>query len=164
VQKLEYPTLDNLLDLKISKGFINFILNERETINELRYWCEQPIIDWPFYIPDDVTKVVCLWSRNGDIEACWEKNQKIEFISIYHDQPEWDVIGNEFQIMTDLLIHLIEAEDWEDEESTYNRLQEISTKLGYDKFSELNEFHKKLDSTKSIDAQVNEFTKKWAMP
>lgn len=160
--KIELPTKENLKSLNLSEDFLNFILYEREKINELKYWCEEPLIDWPFYIPETIVRAVCLWSRNGDIEVCWErKDGEKEFVSVYHDDPDYSLIGTEFNIKTDLLIHLIEADDWDDEIKTIERLESIAQKMGYSKFKELNEFHKNTTSECSFESQVAEFISKW---
>lgn len=160
--KVELPTKENLKALKLSQEFSNFILNERDKIGELKYWCEEPVVDWPFHIPDDVVKAVCLWSRNGDIEVCWERvSGEIEFVSVYHDDPEYSFIGSEFHIKTDLLVHLIEAADWHNEDEVLTRLDEISEKVGYSKFRELNDFHQNIAPGRSFDSQLAEFKLKW---
>ena len=56
MKKVELPTISNLESLSVSPKFIQFILKDSQTIEELKYWCEKPINDWPYNVPDDVEK------------------------------------------------------------------------------------------------------------
>lgn len=45
--------------------------------------------DWDYFIPEDVSDIVPLWDVNADSYVRWRRNGHIEYVMLYHDDPNW---------------------------------------------------------------------------
>src|SRR5262245_32097611 len=59
-----------LLDLGLSPKFVEFVILDAKP-KRFRNWCEPRDSGWPCFIPEQVSAVYPLWTRNTDVFAVW---------------------------------------------------------------------------------------------
>jgi hypothetical protein len=86
-----------------------------------------------------------LWDVNADSYVRWKRNGKIEYVWLFHDDPEWSLVAvSEQGIIAELWTSWVES--FEDEEEFKNFAHAIGFKhykeamdvwdKGYDEFTE----------------------------
>src|SRR5437016_1848910 len=76
-----------LLDLGLSSKFVDFVFLDPKP-RQFRYLCESRHSGWACFVPNDVSSVYPLWSCNADVTALWMRRGRLEFVELYHDDPE----------------------------------------------------------------------------
>jgi hypothetical protein len=53
--------------------------------------------NWDYFIPEDARNVIPLWDSNADTFARWERAGKIEYVWLFHDDPNWVLMATSEQ-------------------------------------------------------------------
>lgn len=112
--RLRSLSLEELISHGVSAPFAK-ILTEPES-----YHPELSILvgetDWEYYVPPDATCVVPLWDANANSFVRWTRAGEIEYVWLFHDDPQWVLIAiSEQGIMSKLWQNWIEFIDSDDE-------------------------------------------------
>src|SRR5436305_916908 len=94
-----------LLDLGLAPKFVEFVFLDPKP-RQFRNWCEPREDGGPCFVPDDVSAVYPLWTRNADVFALWVRDGQIEYVRLSHDTPEPELQARSEQ---GLLAHLFLA-------------------------------------------------------
>jgi hypothetical protein len=142
-----------LLDLGLSPRFVDFVFLDPKP-REFRYWCESRDSGWACCIPEAVSAVYPLWTSHADLTALWMHRGRLEFVKLYHDDPEPRVLARtEEGLLLELFLSLFEAEDWHDPAQSLSRLQEMAAVAGFRHLRELNEWHEQYGGAADFPAQ-----------
>lgn len=72
--------------------------------------------NWDYAVPPGVTNVVPLWDTNGDSFVRWARDGKVEYVWLFHDDPNWELIAESEQgIKAKLWQEWIEFQDSDEE-------------------------------------------------
>ena len=154
-----------ILDLGLSPKFVEFALLDPKP-DGFEFWCDSRHAGWACFVPEDVSRVYPLWSCNADVTALWMRCGRLEFVKLYHDDPEWRVLARTEQgLLLDLFRALLESEDWLDPKECIRRLQKLADVAGFHHLSELNEWHQRNGGSSEFqelwDRLVDELDKHW---
>lgn len=108
--RLESLPFDELVASGVSPSFAR-ILSDPE-----RYHADLSIhvrkTNWDYYIPTGVTNIVPLWDSNADSFVRWSRDGNIEFVWLFHDDPNWILLARSEQgIMAKLWQEWAEFQD-----------------------------------------------------
>jgi hypothetical protein len=95
VSRGEYDAQE-LLDLGLSPQFVEFVFLDPKP-RRFRNWCEPRDSGWPCFIPETVSAVYPLWTRNADVFGVWVRKRKMEFVRLYHDDSDPVVLAKSEQ-------------------------------------------------------------------
>jgi len=137
-----------LLDLGLSPEFVEFVFLDPKP-KRFRNWCEPRDSGWPCFIPEDVSAVYPLWTCNADVCAVWVREDRLEFVTLCHDDPEPRVLArNEQGLLADLFRCLLETGE------SLDNLRKLAKVAGFRHMDELNQWQKK-------NGQASDFEKRW---
>jgi len=130
-----------LLDLGLSEKFVEFVfLNPKPA--GFHYRCESRHSGWACFVPKDVSGVYPLWTSSSDVTALWMRRGRIEFVWLYHDDPEATFLARTEQgLLLNLFLALVESDDWTDPAQSLRRLENLADVAGFRHLSELIEWH-----------------------
>lgn len=158
VYRVDYSPQE-LLDLGLSPQFAEFVFLDPKP-DAFRYRCEARDGGWACYVPEDVSAVYPLWTCNGDVTALWIRGGRQEFLKLYHDDPEFKLLGRtEQNVLLELFLSLYEAQDWHDAAQCLGRLQQLAEVAGFRYLRELHEWHSRHGSAPDFQDGWNRFVK-----
>jgi hypothetical protein len=145
---------EELLELGLSPKFVDFVFLDPKP-SHFRYWCEPRHSGWACFVPKDVSGVYPLWTCNADVIALWMRRGRLEFVKLYHDDPEpVHVAWTEQGMLAELFRQLLEAENWHNPEEVLTRLRQAAKTAGFRHLDELNEWHNQ-------NAGASDFHERW---
>ncbi len=105
---------DELVSHDVSKNFAHILSDPGA------YHPDLPILvgrtNWDYYIPEGVTNIVPLWDSNADSYVRWERDGVIEYVWLFHDDPNWILIAKSEQgVMAALWSSWSEFQESDDE-------------------------------------------------
>lgn len=116
---------EELIERGVSEGFARILSDPVDYAPDLRFHVSKT--DCDYYIPEDAIDVVPLWDQNADTYARWTRNGVIEYVLLFHDDPEWSLIATSEQgIMAELWNSW--AEHQEDDEENFRFANAIGFK------------------------------------
>jgi hypothetical protein len=146
-----------LLDLGLSPKFVEFVFLDPKP-EAFRYRCEARDGGWASYVPEDVSAVYPVWTCNGDVTAVWIRAGRQEFLELYHDDPEFRLLGpTEQNVLLELFLSLYEADDWLDSAQSLGRLQQLADVAGFRYLRELHEWHSSTGSAPDFEERWDRF-------
>lgn len=84
-----------LVDKGVSKPFARIISDPESYHEYLGFYVGKTA--WDYFIPEGVTDVVPLWDCNADSYVRWERDGAVEYVLLFHDDPEWALIARSEQ-------------------------------------------------------------------
>src|SRR5262249_49911853 len=130
VYRAEYSPQE-LLDLGLSPKFVEFVFLDPKP-EGFRYRCESRHSGWACFVPKDVSGVYPLWTSNADVTALWMRRGRLEFVTLYHDDPEPRFLARTEQgLLVQLFLGLLESEDWHNPAQSLSRLQRMADVTGF---------------------------------
>ena len=89
-------------------------------------------VDWNYFIPDEVTCVIPLWSSNEDGYCRWIRHQREEYVFVSHESPHWWVIAHSEQgMLADLYRRYFESWGWHDEKNDQKKCDAFARYIGF---------------------------------
>lgn len=92
LKSLDY---EELIEKGVSERFARVISNPSSYHEDLNLYIGKT--DWDYFIPENVTDIVPLWDSNANSFVRWNRSGKIEYVWLFHDDPEWSLIANSEQ-------------------------------------------------------------------
>jgi hypothetical protein len=143
-----------LLDLGLSPQFVEFVFLDPKP-GRFQYWCESRHAGWACFVPEDVSGVYPLWSRNSDVTALWMRRGRLEFVTLCHDDPKPRFLARTEQgLLAQLFLGLLEAEDWRDHEQSLGRLRQMADVAGFRHLDKLTAWHER-------NGAAGDFRRRW---
>jgi hypothetical protein len=148
---------EELLELGLSPRFVDFVFLDPKP-KQFRYLCDFRHSGWACFIPKDVSGIWPLWTCNSNVIALWMRRGRLEFIKLYHDDPEpLHIAWTEQGLLAKLFCQLLEAENWHDPEVALCRLRQAAEVAGFRHMDELNEWHKQNGAAPDFYERWDEF-------
>lgn len=82
--------------------------------------------NWDYHIPDGVSNVVPLWDSNADSFVRWNRNGNVEFVWLYHDDPNWSLMAKSEQGIMAILFH-----EWAEFQESDEDCQQFADAMGF---------------------------------
>ncbi len=112
--RLESLSYDQLVAHGVSPSFAR-ILNDPESYHrDLSIHVGKR--NWDYFVPQGVTNIVPLWDSNGDSFVRWNRDGNIEYVWLFHDDPNWILMARSEQgIMSKLWQEWAEFQECDEE-------------------------------------------------
>lgn len=99
--RLQSLTLDELILRGVSPAFAGILANPESYHRDLSIQVGRT--NWDYFIPNGVVDVVPLWDCNEDSFVRWNREGIIEYVLLFHDDPDWVLVAHSEQgIMSQL--------------------------------------------------------------
>ncbi len=120
----------NLISQGVDPDFADLITNPKQFARNFDIFVGKTY--WDYFIPKGVRNVVPLWDQNADSYVRWERNGVVEFVKLYHDDPEWRFIAKSEQGLMAVLYQQYWESDWiEDEEEFNQSCRQLAQLMGF---------------------------------
>lgn len=100
---------DELIEKGISASLAHFITATGHPIEDFDIFVRplrapDEFCSWDYHVPPGVEDAVGLWEYNADVYCRWRRRGRIEFVLLFHDDPEHELLAWTEQ---GLLAHLV---------------------------------------------------------
>lgn len=112
--RLESLPSDELIACGISPSFASVLVDPESYHPDLSILIG--VTNWDYFIPDGVTNIVPLWDSNADTFVRWNRDGNIEYVWLFHDDPNWILMARSEQgIMAKLWQEWAELQESDEE-------------------------------------------------
>ena len=112
--RLHSLSFDQLVARGVSSSFARILSDPDSYHPDLSIHVGQT--HWDYFIPDGVTDIVPLWDSNADSFVRWNREGNVEYVWLFHDDPNWVLIAHSEQgIMAKLWQEWAEFQESDDE-------------------------------------------------
>lgn len=88
---LKSLSYDELIARGVAPSFARILTEPNSYDPDLKFHIGET--NWNYFIPEGVTDVVPLWDTNADTFARWSRDNIVEFVWLFHDDPNWALIA-----------------------------------------------------------------------
>jgi hypothetical protein len=117
--RLECLTYKELIREGVSEPVARFVTAEVHPIKNFDIFAGPINPGWDYAIPSAVDNVVGLWDRNANAYCRWVRHGRREFVLLYHDDPNHEVVAySEQGLLAELVRGYHEGQNWSIEDET----------------------------------------------
>jgi hypothetical protein len=136
--RLESLTFEELIREGVSEPVARFVTTEVHLIKNFDIFAAPINPGWDYAIPSGVDNVVGLWDRNADAYCRWIRHGRREFVLLYHDDPNYEVVAySEQGLLAQLVRSYHESLNWSDESACEELVRGFADYVGFRYVNEL---------------------------
>jgi hypothetical protein len=118
------------LAAKVSPSIARFVTSSSHPIPNFDIFAAP--VDWDYFIPEDATDVIPLWSSNENGYIRWMRHERAEFVFVSHESPDWWILAySEQGILAELYRRYSESHQWEDESDDQKKCDAFAAYIGF---------------------------------
>ena len=90
---------------------------------------------WDYYIPADASNVIGLWDVNADPVCRWQRNGVVEFVWLFHDSDDVEVVATSEQALLGKLFldyHEMESDPSTDPDEMDRKMRRFGSYIGFE--------------------------------